>query len=199
MCAAVFATSVTACGKHSPAAETLHIRKPGVVLVVGDSLLFQSAKAVEAAGKAAGWRVVVDGRPGSKITGGFSVDSWPAALAALVRTEKPDVAVVELGTNGCGNCTTTAAAIDADLTPLRHLARVYWVNVKENSPIPPDPRAMNAAITDATTRWPNLRVIDMNARFADHPELLQSDHIHFLPAGEVAFAKLVVDSLPPLD
>ena len=76
------------------------------------------------------------------------------------------------------------------------MPRVYWVNVKESSPIPPHPKAVNDALQQAKKRWKNLRTIDMNKAFAHHPELLLSDRIHFDDQGVAEFVKLVADKLP---
>jgi hypothetical protein len=191
----VRATSPTTISTKQAAA---HITDPAVALFVGDSLLFDSKDDVEAAARAARWIPVVDGRPGSGIDGGFTIGSWPPRIDALARVAKPDVAVVELGTNGCYNCPSLDAAIDADLAPLRNVPVVYWVNVKDYSRIPADPKTINDAITAATKRWPNLRVIDLNDQFRGHGAWLSSDDIHFTAAGEAAFAQLLVHSLPPV-
>jgi lysophospholipase L1-like esterase len=172
------------------------VTKPATVLIVGDSLLYQSAGPLAAVLRERGWVPVFDARPGSAILGGFSIGSWPPRIGQLVRATNPDVVVVELGTNGCGHCRSMAAGIDADMKELRAVPRVYWVNVKESSPIPPHPKAVNDALDAAKKRWKNLRIIDMNKAFARHPDLLLSDHIHFDDKGVAEFVKLVADKLP---
>jgi hypothetical protein len=186
---------LSACGSQH---RRVHITKPAAALFVGDSLLLQSYSDVSQAARAAGWEPVIDGQFGSAINRGFSFASWPERIDALVRFSNPDVAVVELGTNGCDHCSSLAAAIDADMQPLRHVARVYWVNVKDYSRIPADPKAINDAISAAKKRWKNLRVIDMNDSFRGHSPWLASDDIHFTTAGQQAFAQLVVGALPPI-
>jgi lysophospholipase L1-like esterase len=190
VCALLFALVLSGC--H----DGPKVTKPATVVVVGDSLLYQSGVPLQRALKQRGWTAVLDGRPGSGIIGGFSIGSWPERIAALVRVAKPDIVVVELGTNGCTGCRSVAAGIDAVMAPLHDIERVYWVNVKENSPRPPHPKAVNAAIENAKHRFKNLRIIDMNKRFDDHPGLLMSDHIHFDTAGIAAFVELVADTLP---
>jgi lysophospholipase L1-like esterase len=172
------------------------IRKPVTALFVGDSLLWESQVDVARLARTAGWLPVIDGRPGSAIDGGVTISAWPPRIDALARFTNPDVAVVELGTNPCSNCPSLAAAIDADLAPLRQVSHVYWVNIKDYSKIPPDPNAVNDAITAATKRWPNLHVIDLNDAFRGHSAWLASDDIHFTDAGNAAFASLIVDALP---
>ena len=56
--------------------------------------------------------------------------------------------------------------------------------------------AINRALDFATTRYPNLHIIDMNRRFAFHPELLISDGIHFDLPGIIVFSQLVAAALP---
>jgi lysophospholipase L1-like esterase len=180
---------VTACG------DDFDVTKPAVALVVGDSLLYQSAPHVREALEDKGWVPVLDARPGSGIGGGLSIGSWPDRVAELVRATKPDAVIVELGTNGCEGCASLDRAIDELMRPLRDVPRVYWLNVKEQGPIPPDPEAVNAALERAADRWDNLRIVDMNEEFADRPELL-SDGVHFTAEGERVFAELVADLLP---
>jgi lysophospholipase L1-like esterase len=182
---------VTACG------DDFEVTKPAVALVVGDSLLYQSAPEVKAALEDKGWVPVIDARPGSGINGGFSIGRWPERIAELVRATKPDVAIVELGTNGCEGCASLDRAVDDVMRALRDVPRVYWLNVKEQSPIPPDPEAVNDAIDRAADRWDDLHLVDMNAEFADRRDLL-SDGIHFTREGERVFADLIADQLPGL-
>src|SRR4051794_18163516 len=175
-----------------------HVTPPATGLVVGDSLVYQSANALRDQLRARGWTPVLDARIGSGILGGYTIDKWPPRIAQLVCAANPDVVVVVLGTNGCGlPCSSPAAAIDTDMALLRDVPFVYWVNVKENSPIPPKPHAINAALEQAKHRWDNLHVIDMNARFDDHRDLLRSDRIHFNRKGVLVFTELVIDALPP--
>jgi lysophospholipase L1-like esterase len=193
----VLALVAAACGNdQGPIPVQAGAQQPPRVLLVGDSLLFMSRNTVEDALRARGWRSTVDGRPGSTITGGYTIGSWPAQLATLVKQARPNVVVVELGTNGCGSCFTIDAGIDAVMRELGAVRTVYWVNVKDNSPIPPDPEAINAALQRATLRYSNLHIIDMNRRFASHPELLLPDRIHFNYVGIGVFARMIAATLP---
>jgi lysophospholipase L1-like esterase len=193
----VLALVVAGCGNEQrPTPIVAGAARPRSVLLVGDSLLFQTRNTVEQALRARGWQPPIDGRPGSAITGGFPIGSWPAQIAKLLKMTKPDVVVVELGTNGCGSCFTIDAGIDAVMRELEQVHAVYWVNVKDDSWIPPDPQAINDALQRATTRYPNLHIIDMNRRFQHHPELLIPDHIHFNEAGIGVFARLLAAALP---
>ncbi len=172
------------------------VAQPPKVLVVGDSLLAESRTAVEDAFRARGWQAIVDGRPGSSILGGVTIGSWPARIKELVQRTDPDVVIVELGTNGCGPCASLDAAIDAVMGPLQRVKTVYWVNVKEYSPIPTDPHAINNALAWATLRHPNLHIIDMHKRFAFHPDWLIGDQIHFSYAGIAVFSQMLASALP---
>jgi lysophospholipase L1-like esterase len=193
----VLAPVLVGCGnREQPTPVAAGAPRPSRVLLVGDSLLFQSRNTVVDALRARGWHATVDGRPGSAITGGYTIGNWPKQLGKLVRQTKPDVVVVELGTNGCGTCFTIDAGIDAVMQKLHGVRTVYWVNVKDNSPIPPDPEAINDALQWATRRYSNLHVIDMNRRFDHHPELLIPDHIHFNEAGIGVFARMIAAALP---
>jgi lysophospholipase L1-like esterase len=188
--AVLVALATSAC-HHEP-----KVTKPATVLVVGDSLLYLSAEAVRTALTRKGWTPVLDPRIGSGINGGYTIDKWPPRVHDLVRATHPDVVIVELGTNGCTGCQSLDAAIDDIMRELRGVPRVYWLTVRDASPIPDDPRAVNNAIERAPRRWQNLRIIDMNDAFEGHPEWLLPDKIHFNPAGQRALAKLLAGALP---
>jgi lysophospholipase L1-like esterase len=165
-------------------------------VIVGDSLLYQSSDAVTRALDERGWKHAVYGVPGAGIQGGYAVVSWADRLRELVRASDPDIVVVELGTNGCQGCSSLAAGIDEVMRPLRDVERVYWVNVREDAPVPENPKAFNEALDDAKDRWDNLRVVDMNDEFDGHPGWIIADHIHFSDAGERAFAAMLADKFP---
>jgi lysophospholipase L1-like esterase len=179
------------CGDGRPV-----VHAPASVLVVGDSILDFSKVDVAKTLEHAGWTPTVDGRRGSRVTGGFTIGSWPDELARRVRESKPDVAVVELGTNGCGFCNTDTDGINAVMHSLRSVRRVYWINVRLHAPIPDDPAAFNRALEQARLRWPNLHLINMNKTIGDDPKLILADHVHPTPAGEQAIADMIVDALP---
>jgi lysophospholipase L1-like esterase len=188
---ALVVVSLAACGDRRPV-----IHAPASVLVVGDSILDFSKADVAKTLEHAGWTQSVDGRPGSRVTGGYSIGSWPQELKLRVAQSKPDVVVVELGTNGCGLCKTDADGINAVMESLRSVRRVYWVNVRIHAPIPQDPAAFNRALQQARLRWPNLHVIDMNKKIGDDPKLILADRVHPTPAGEQAIADMIEAALP---
>jgi hypothetical protein len=195
-CAAAVAAIVIGCLGLGACATKHHDAptQPQSLLIVGDSLLFQSIGSIRQSLAATNWKITSDARPGSRITGGVSIGSWPERIAQLAGVAHPDIAVVELGTNGCA-CTSIAAAIDADMRPLQNVPRVYWVNVRTDAPRPPDRVQIDNELEAATRRWTNLHIIDFDQRFAHHRELLIADDIHFTTAGVAAFTTLVHDAL----
>lgn len=171
------------------------VNAPATVVLVGDSILVGAASEVTTALKREGWTVHIDAVGGTAIMGTPPIVRWPQRLDALVRERRPDVVVIELGTNDCG-CPRTADGIDALMGRLRSVDRVYWVNVREGAPTPEDPVAMNDAIDNAQDRWSNLHIIDMNQRFDDRSDWVEDDRIHPNERGNKELADLIADSLP---
>jgi lysophospholipase L1-like esterase len=116
-------------------------------------------------------------------------------MRARLASAPVDVAVVELGTNDCV-CRRIADGIDAVMAALQHVPRVYWINVREGAPTPDDARAIDAALQQATHRWSNLHVIDMNRRLRRKPQLIAPDRVHLSAAGSAVFANMIVSALP---
>src|SRR3954466_12776439 len=104
------------------------IDAPATVLLVGDSILGESSPDVSSVLEHGGWSVQIDPRGGSAITGGPTVPggSWPVLIDRLVRASRPNVVVVELGTNDCG-CAELSKGIDEVMKPIRNVRRVYWI------------------------------------------------------------------------
>ena len=190
---AAFAAIVLA-GACSSARAT--IDRPARVEVFGDSIAAESAPQLGVELTRAGWVPYVDGHGGSAITGGLTVGSWPREIQQELTRFRPNVVVIELGTNGCSCGSNLATGIDDVMRVLRGVNRVYWINVRVGAPIPSQPVAINDAIENATDRWPNLHVIDMNRRFRHSPELITADHIHLNTPGIAVFAEMIVSALP---
>jgi lysophospholipase L1-like esterase len=54
---------------------------------------------------------------------------------------------------------------------------------------------VNDALAAARTRWSNLTLVDMSARFRNHPEWHQPDGLHFSPAGSEQLGPLIAEAL----
>jgi lysophospholipase L1-like esterase len=161
------------------------------VLVVGDSLLHGSQPAVQTALAAAGWQAVVDGRPGT------SIEAWVPAIPSEIALAKPNVAVVELGTNDCHfPCTDPGPAIDQIMTTLDHagVGTVLWMNVQETPWYPAHSRYDNFVIAQAAVRWPQMEIVDLRSLFDAHPEW-RADGLHFNAIGQQEMAALIVRAL----
>lgn len=164
----------------------------GRVLVVGDSLTNGSTSEVRDALTRAGWDPIVDGR------GGWSIERWREPLVELAAVAQPAVAVVALGTNDCDRtCHRLGPEIDAIVETLLDAgaAEILWVNVQESAPYPAYAGYVNDEIERAAVRWPELRIVDLDAAFRGHPEWNLDDGIHFNDAGSQQFAALLVSSL----
>jgi lysophospholipase L1-like esterase len=174
--------------------------KGSKVVLIGDSIAYQADSQVEAALKQEGWRVEVDAVPGATITGGGFADvDWVSRIRDIVRGGPPDVVVVELGTNGCGDCSKPRDGIDQIMQELRLVRLVLWLNVRTDAPIPqPAPktaRQINRALDEAADRWRNLRIVDMNGFFEDHPDLISADRVHPTSEGQFAFGLFIAQHL----
>jgi hypothetical protein len=164
------------------------------VLVIGDSLLDDSEAQVRDALAADGWKPLVNG------IGGIPMQSWIPGAKKLATTFKPNVVVVELGTNNCAvtPCEDLDAYIDALMHEFTKTADVvYWLNVQDlPNNHPADEDFVNREITDAAIRWPNLVVVDMNSRFKDRPDWHRHpDGLHFNDAGKQALGDLIREAL----
>src|SRR5260370_17997420 len=83
------------------------------VLVIGDSLLEFSQPSVQASLDADGWQATVIGHRGT------SIEDWQQPIGALAAFVRPNVAVVELGTNACNlPCPELPPAIDPPIPTL---------------------------------------------------------------------------------
>jgi hypothetical protein len=160
------------------------------VLLVGDSLLWQSTPQVTAMLKTGGWDPTITAAPAT------TIGVWTPKMARLVSDAKPDVVVVELGTNNCtAACPNLAAVIDRLLRAVPLTTPVYWLNVQNQPSYPAHPESVNDALAAAQTRWSNLTLVDMSARFRNHPEWHLPDGLHFSAAGSDQLAALITQSL----
>jgi hypothetical protein len=164
---------------------------PGTVLMVGDSLFFQSSSALDSAVSADGWDVEVWAIPGASLrVGGVPPVDWsPATLRRLVDEHDPEIVVVELGTNGCGpGCTSAADAIDAIMSEVEDVPLVLWLNTRIRAPSPPDRVEINQALNAADERWDNLTILSFDRWFGEEPGLVVADGVHLTDSGELVVA-----------
>ena len=174
-----------------------HVARRQGVLLVGDSIFHDARAQLTGSLSKRGWRPTVRAVPATTIRGGgfYPVD-WQRDFTAQIGLLQPAVVVAELGTNGCGTpCPSTAAAIDRNMRALRRVRIVVWLDVREAAPIPPNPNEINDALEAAQLRWPNLRILDINRWFHDHPELIGPDNVHPTETGDLALALFVADAL----
>jgi lysophospholipase L1-like esterase len=166
---------------------------PGNVLLVGDSLFFQSADELTRMVQADGWMVDVQAGIGAGIEGGGLLPTdWVTYLAPIVKKEDPEVVVIELGTNGCGpSCKGISHEIDKVLDTVKGADLVIWLTVRTSPG--PDVRTINREIEAAQDRWENLVVGRMDKWFAGRPELIGPDGVHLDNGGQRHLARHVDD------
>jgi lysophospholipase L1-like esterase len=165
------------------------------VLLVGDSLLANSRDAVEQTLVAEGWDPTIGAVPGS------TIDIWQARLAPVAARARPNVAVVELGTNDCfeGRC-DLAPQIDRIVAEVSKTADVVlWLTVQATPthPVPYD--HVNEQIRLAAARHPDMRIVEFGALFDEHPEWHIADGLHPNEAGQRAMADLIAAELRPYE
>ncbi len=169
-------------GAPSPASAA----PPGVdprVFVIGDSVILGAHDAVLA--RLAGWQVTFIAKE--------SFFTWqaPAAIAAY-RPTVGDITIVALGNNDGEDPGLFAHEIDQVMAALGPARKVLWVNLRQFRPWVP---AANAQLVAATTRYPNLGIVDWDGRATPDPSLVYADGLHLNPAGQAAMAALAGDAV----
>lgn len=163
------------------------------VLLIGDSLLTHSKDAVQ--------KVLVHDRwvPAIAALPGTDIEAWTTLTKTLVANSKPDVVVVELGTNDCifKRCPNLAGAIDAMMRSIGSVDLVFWLNVQRAPAHPEFSGQVNAAINAAAGRWSNLRVVDLAKQFDPHPDWHIADMLHFNAQGQYQLGLLIAEALRP--
>jgi hypothetical protein len=160
------------------------------VLVVGDSLMAQSADVVTEELRADGWEPFVAAK------GGIGIVDWFDDLGPLAEQVRPDIAVVELGTNDC--CRDLGTFIDTTVEGLlaAGVEAIVWLDTQEVG-FRPDAGRVNRALEAADERWEELYVVSMNDRLASTPEYHEEDGLHLSPEGERELARFIREELAP--
>jgi lysophospholipase L1-like esterase len=170
--------------------EPKPVARGNKVLVVGDSLTWQSIPQVTAALRSGGWNPTIQAAPGT------TIGAWAGKVGALIEQHDPDVLVVELGTNNCTvECPHIESVIDRLLRNVPRSLPVVWLNVQAQPTYPAHPESVNGALVAAAERWPNVTLVDMSARFRNHPDWHMEDGLHFNAAGSAELGRLMAESV----
>ena len=153
------------------------------VYVIGDSVMLGAEGAVVAA--LAPTPVTVDAQESRSLLGSIS-------LLQQHRSEMGDVVVVALGTNDGTDPVEFTRRIDLVMGVLQGVPHVLWINQREFAP---GRAGMNVQLVAATSRYPNLRVLDWNALVVANPFAVGPDGIHLTEAGKSAMAGLVASGV----
>jgi lysophospholipase L1-like esterase len=162
------------------------------VLLIGDS---NAAYAGPALDRVLGARdtASIDAQPGIKADD----PRWEPRVHADVAMTRPQVVVVQLGTNDASPSDAGAfpGALDRIMRALPAGIPVLWANVRTVRGVGQEwvdaARAVNLALDRATARWPNLHVIDYARHFAGHPEWVPPDGVHLTVAGHTEYARWI--------
>jgi hypothetical protein len=169
-------------GVSAPAETSAHLpaQAPGQrVSMFGDSVLLGAKEELLAA--FSDQQATVDAVEDRSLLGTIGLfQSEGAALG--------DVVVLDLGYNDAADAAVFRSRIDGAMSALSGVKRVIWLNQHDWGP---GRASMNAELVAATTRYPNLEVVDWNAEVAAHPDDVYADAIHLTPAGQTAMATLV--------
>jgi hypothetical protein len=123
---------------------------------------------------------------------GFEEDEvaayWSAHLTSVLAHVDPEVIVVELGYNDCGvDVSAYGEAIDGFMTVVPTDTPVHWLTMQDVDDQVTCDEPVNAALEEATTRWPNLSLLDFAAHMEGHPEWVV-DGRHLSEEGKLAYA-----------
>ena len=164
------------------------------VLVIGDSNLFLADAKVREEIRSVGLQPVMFEVSGKGLKDEDTL--FLPRLPAFVSGGNPAAVVVALGANDApdpANSSTFAARLDK-LMPVFGDRPVIWLThtTKRPEPAGSGAVAVNTAIRDAPSRWPNLHVLDFGATLDEHPAWIDTDHLHLKADGQTAFASAIV-------
>jgi len=156
--------------------------------VVGDSISFMTAPAVDEALRGTAWRDVdVHGVPGIRMAG-----QLPYIESQLA---KPTNWVIELGTNDAlGNNPNWAGDFANEVNALAAERCVVLVTVGITPPLEPMADQINASIYSAATTHEDFHVLDSSVIYTN-PALIGADQVHPTSAGEQELALLIKDAV----
>ena len=166
-----------------------------VVAVVGDSLAYSAATALDAALRAAGVDPVLRVAPGRRIpVWGLDGQISPGLDEAKeLRSSTPAVWVVQLGTNDiAAEPLDRARYQELVTTMLDTIGRdvpVVWVNVHRTDRLEAS-RAFDDTLRLVAQTWPNLTIADWDA-VADNEQVLAADGIHLGAGGADRFVQTI--------
>ena len=166
-----------------------------IVAVVGDSLAYSAATALDAALRAAGVDPVLRVAPGRRIPvwGLDGLISPGLVEAKKLRSSTPAVWVVQLGTNDIAAEPLDRARYQELVTRMLDTigaeVPVVWVNVHRTDRLEAS-RAFDDTLRLVAQTWPNLTIADWDA-VADNEQVLASDGIHLGTAGTDRFVETI--------
>jgi len=142
-------------------------------LLLGDSLMQGAAAAAP--------QTALGGAVESLTEVGISASTAADRLTGQWRStldQAPSRIAVSLGTNAPGNARAFTRDINAVMEAAGPNRRVYWTTLHT-----PGTLKYNKQLVEATSRWPNLRLVDIQAMVEAEPGYLAEDGIHLTPAG----------------
>lgn len=196
---AVAVYSLISC-KSTPPASPPSGPSP-LILVVGDSLTWQSSDEIEDRGEARGYRVLVASFAGT------TVQDWNGKTRDLIEKYEPDAVVVALGTNNEADPNypgfdrlATQEPFNVQVANMLDITSVakcsVWVEPTETPA-----RSSTAELTKAKVDTLRALVVPAkriawNDKQSQEPSpgaWLKPDGIHLTPAGEGIFANTIID------
>jgi hypothetical protein len=115
---------------------------------------------------------------------------WSTHLTTLFEHVDPEVLVVELGYNDCRyDLSDYGTDIDEFLALVPSDTPVLWVTMQDALDLHTCDEVINEALAAATTRWPDLGLLDLAAHVRGHAEWVEADSRHLSVAGQGEYAR----------